>query len=80
MPRLRKVKRIVDAMVTQKRVIIHLDCGHNMSITEAQMDKSPFLFSRAEQLREFMCTICPDPPSEGEGAEPANAFHKLFKE
>jgi hypothetical protein len=61
--RKRSIKNIVDRINSlQRRLILNLECGHNISVTEAELDKHPFLRSQLEELREYDCPLCPDAP------------------
>lgn len=69
------IKRVVNALRLQHRVILHLECGHNDSIPEMRFFADPKLVFEVGD--EHVCPFCPDPPPEPERPEnPLDAFHK----
>lgn len=75
MPRPRAVKRVVNALHSQARLIVHLECGHNMSIDarEAYTDEGHARLMQIEASRMMLCTECPDLPKQ---KNPLAEFHQ----
>jgi hypothetical protein len=65
--RVQKVRRIVDARGTQRRLILNMDCGHNISISELDVAAGVV----EAQPTEYECRACPDPPPEDRSVEDA---------
>ncbi len=66
----RTVLRVVDALRSQGRLIIHLDCGHNHTIWQSDIEARPWVFDGLKEHAgkkligvTFACDVCPDPPS-----------------
>jgi hypothetical protein len=72
------IKRVVNALVNQHRIILHLDCGHNDSIPELRFVHEPELDFTVGDVH--ICPWCQDLPKPQ--AEPASRdeFDALFKE
>jgi hypothetical protein len=56
------VKRVVDASETQGRFILHLECGHYVSVGSLQVLTDSELSDRLAAATEWPCAACPDPP------------------
>lgn len=60
-----QIKRIVDSLDGQGRMIVNLTCGHNPSITLREIQADPTVMEdlrRAERTGKYMCPFCEDPP------------------
>lgn len=59
----RKINRVVDLISTQSKAILNLDCGHNPSISLAQIQMMPLeKFERLVKHEQVWdCNDCPDP-------------------
>jgi hypothetical protein len=72
------IKRVVNALATQHRVILHLECGHNHGVNELRFLHEPTLqFSEGDA---YTCPYCPDPPTTVAEPSPRDEFDALFKE
>jgi hypothetical protein len=68
----RRIINVVDAIATQGRLILHLDCRHNISVWAKElMAGHRGTYTRDAQ---FNCSACPDLPP------PTKAAHQLWKE
>lgn len=81
MARLTIIKKVVNALQLQRRVILQLECGHNVSIPDLRFVHEPDLNFEAGD--EHLCPFCPDaaPKPEDPPARPAEArdeFDALF--
>lgn len=78
MPQARLVKRITNAILRQQRLIVHLECGHNLSVTQRHITDSGQGLEYFLSADQAMCPTCPDPPPE----EPRRlkSAHQLWKE
>jgi hypothetical protein len=74
------IKRVVDALVSQRRVILHLECGHNESIPDLRFVHDPGLFFQSGDA--YTCPYCATPATNDPRAEstPRDEFDALFKE
>lgn len=82
MARLTIIKRVVDAIQLQRRVILHLECMHNVTIPELRFitSETPLTFEVGD---EYLCPFCPDAPPKPEDPPQAPAaardeFDALF--
>lgn len=66
---MKKVVRFVDAMTSQRRFIIWLECHHKVSITEKQHEANPGLVFDIQVQGKMVCPFCP-PPAADEGEDP----------
>jgi len=64
------VKHIVDATATQQRYIIHLTCGHNLSLFEKDLRATPHLSDQLATATHWQCPYCPDPVPDKAEQEP----------
>lgn len=62
---MRRIERLVNALYTQQRMILHLECRHNISLTATDLEANPktleWLMKR-EPGATWNCHYCPDPP------------------
>lgn len=83
MPARTIIRRVINALKLQHRVILHLECGHNDSVNELNFifAEEPLHFEAGD---EYTCPYCPDPsPAVEEPRADANVraeFDALFKE
>jgi hypothetical protein len=57
------IARVVNAMASQRRVIIWLECHHKISLTEHQLESLPHDYlEKQTQTGHMECPFCPDPP------------------
>lgn len=59
--RTQRIRYATDAMATQGRAILHLVCGHNVSVI---VEKTPDDPDPLATLREWDCPRCSDPSPE----------------
>ena len=64
-----KIKRVVDARRNQQRVLIHLDCGHVIAVTDDGLTGLPTMESELWPYRvgmDMKCGNCaePKPPAK----------------
>lgn len=77
------VKRVVDALGGQGRVILHLACGHNLSITDRELIAEPHLNLRVREALQtgWDCPFCEDLPAPTEEEiRQAKPAHQLWRE
>ncbi len=64
----RALKKMVNALTTQKRLILQLECGHNLGLSPAETDALGGETGIRERLiasrGQWPCPICPDLPSQ----------------
>lgn len=56
------IKRVVDARISQQRYILHLICGHNISLIEIQLQAAPHAAEALGTATHWDCPYCPDHP------------------
>ncbi len=64
MPQVRRIKRVVNALINQQRMIYHLECGHNLSVTSRQITDSALGVAHYLSAEQAICNVCLDPPPE----------------
>lgn len=81
MAHVRGIKHIVNAIGNQQRLIVHLDCGHNMSVSSRQIADSGLGLEYHLTADQAICPFCPDPPPPTpEDARRAKTANRLWKE
>ncbi len=78
MARLTIIKRVVDALHLQNRVILHLECMHNVSIPALRFvaAETPLVFEVGD---EHLCPYCPDAlPPPADPPKPAPEVREEF--
>lgn len=68
------IKRTVDATETQQRIILHLSCGHNVSITSRQLQAERHIVEQLQTATHWPCPYCPDPKP------PAKTAQQMWRE
>lgn len=69
------IKHVVDALVAQRRLIIHLICGHNISVSVTDYQaRQAEIDSALHVSRQWPCHHCPDAPP------PEKTVIQLWKE
>ncbi len=73
----RLIKRVINAMESQGRLILHLVCGHNQSVTLRDLAARKMADRDFQPGQWFPCPDCPDPPPEEEKPlDPMEAFYR----
>lgn len=69
----RRIVKIVDALASQERIILRLECNHTLSITLAALvEHKPTLEDTA------ICPFCPDVPEAAQA--PVKTAQQLWKD
>jgi hypothetical protein len=76
--RAQKLLRVVDALATQNRVILWLECDHKVTVTAQDLVREGWNVQRIKDQPWAMCPFCPDPPPEVKQA--AKSANQLWKE
>lgn len=80
MPQARAIKHIVDALRSQDRIIVQLECGHNISITRMQLEADLVPGMTQQELAHadsMLCPFCPDVATRRVGEDP---LHQVWTE
>ena len=77
--RTQKITRVVDALASQRRMIIWLECHHKISLTERELAKLPPNYLIDLQIfGQTECPFCPDLPPVSEREQKSAA--QLYRE
>lgn len=77
--RMQKIMRVVDAMASQRRMIIWLECHHKISLTQHQLASlPPGYLEKQVQTGQVECPFCEDLPQAT--AREQKSAAQLYKE
>lgn len=58
----RRILRSVNALASQQRLIIHLECSHNITVTNLDYAAHQMAVDRRILSQVWPCQFCEDPP------------------